>query len=124
MKLGRKITSGKYKKQKKRKKYEKGRDIRVVNIGKNKTKKIKGRGSTKKTVLLSTEIANIYNKKEKESKKVKIKNVLETPQNRFWARQNRLAKGSIIETEIGKAKITNRPSQEGSVQAVLIEDSE
>ena len=50
-----------------------------------------------------------------------LKNVLETPSNRFLARQNILTKGAIVETESGKAKITNRPSQEGSVQGVLIE---
>jgi small subunit ribosomal protein S8e len=54
------------------------------------------------------------------SKKVSIKNVLETPANTFLARQNILIKGAIIETELGKAKITNRPSQEGNVQAILI----
>ena len=57
------------------------------------------------------------------SKKVEIKNVIETPQNRFLSRQNRLAKGVIIETSAGKARITNRPSREGCVNAVLIKDS-
>ena len=30
-------------------------------------------------------------------------------------------KGAIIETSAGKARITNRPSQEGQINAVLIE---
>ena len=54
-------------------------------------------------------------------KKAEIKNVFETPSNRFLARQNILTKGAIVETSEGKARITNRPSQEGSVQGVLIE---
>ena len=59
--------------------------------------------------------------KNKTSKKIEIKNVLETPSNRFLARQNIITKGTIVETELGKAKITNRPSQEGVVNGILIE---
>jgi len=54
-------------------------------------------------------------------KKADIKNVEETPQNRFFARQNRLVKSALIETSLGKARITNRPSQEGHINAVLVE---
>ena len=52
--------------------------------------------------------------------KAEIKNVIETPQNRFLARQNRLLKGAIIETSKGNARITNRPGQDGTAYAVLI----
>jgi small subunit ribosomal protein S8e len=55
--------------------------------------------------------------------KAKIINVVETPQNRFLSRQNRLMKGAVIETSLGKAKITNRPTQEGQVNAILITES-
>ena len=77
-------------------------------------------GGKKQKVLLSANTANIIDPKTKKAKKVKIKNVLETPSNRFLARQNILIKGAVIETELGKAKITNRPSQEGMVQGVLV----
>ncbi len=73
---------------------------------------------TKKLVSFSNNIANVMAKGK--SKKSAIKNVLETPSNTFLARQNILVKGAIIETELGKAKITNRPSQEGNVQAELL----
>ena len=54
-------------------------------------------------------------------KPLEIKNVLETPSNKFLARQNILTKGTIVQTEAGKVKITNRPSQEGMINGVLIE---
>ena len=60
-------------------------------------------------------------KKTGKIRHARIKNVIETPSNRFLARQNVMVKGAIIETELGKARITNRPSQEGSVNAVLLE---
>ena len=56
------------------------------------------------------------------AQKAEIKNVVETPQNKFFARENRLLKGSIIDTTLGKARITNRPSQEGCINAVLVEN--
>ena len=55
------------------------------------------------------------------TKIAEIKNVLETPSNKFFARQDILTKGTIVETEIGKVKITNRPSQEGVINGILVE---
>jgi small subunit ribosomal protein S8e len=121
MRTGRKITGGKYHRAKKRKLYEAKGQTRIVKLGKEKTKKIRVRGGSNKIFTLSSEFANVYSKRTKKSKRAKIKNVLETPSNRFLARQNILLKGALIETEIGKAKITNRPSQEGNIQAVLVE---
>lgn len=121
MRLGRKITGGKYKKQRKKKLYERDMQARVVKLAEIKTKSLKTRGGHEKIVLLSANIANIIDKKTGRAKKAKIKNVLETPSNKFLARQNILIKGAVIETDAGKARITNRPSQEGNVQAVLIE---
>ena len=122
MRKGRKISGGKYKKQRKKKLYEIGRQARIVRLGETKKKKIRTKGGHIKTVLLSSNIANLTDKKTKKSKKSIIKNVIETPSNRFLARQNVLIKGAIIQTEAGRAKITNRPSQEGSVQAILLEE--
>ena len=120
MAQGRKITGGKYKFFRKKKKYEIKGIERKVKLGKTKQKLIRGIGGNKRSVLLSSEFANVFDSATKKSKKVKIKNVLETPSNRFLARQNILVKSAIIETDLGKARITNRPSQEGNVQAVLI----
>ncbi|MEM4153120.1 MAG: 30S ribosomal protein S8e [Candidatus Pacearchaeota archaeon] len=120
MPTGRKITGGKYKKFRKKKLHELQRQPRYVLLGEEKKKIIRCRGGKLKTVLLRTNKANVMDTKNHKAKVVKIVNVLEVPSNRFLARKNVLVKGAIIETEIGKAKITNRPSQEASVEAVLI----
>jgi len=119
MNLGRKISGGKYHKQKKKKLYERKNQERIVELGETKRKNIRTRGGNIKTVLLKTNIANILTKGKVQ--KAGIKKVIETPQNRFLARQNRLIKSAIIDTSLGKARITNRPSQEGMVNAILIE---
>jgi len=119
MKSGRKTTGGRYKKPKKKKLTGKPGQTRIVKLGDRKTKTLKTKGGRKKLVSFLGNIANVISKGK--SKKSTIKNVLETPSNTFLARQNILVKGAIIETELGKAKITNRPSQEGNIQAKLIE---
>ncbi len=119
MDYGRKITGGKYHRQRKKKLYEKKNQERIVVLGETKRKQIRVRGGRIKTILLKTNMANILVKGK--AQKSEIKNVVETPQNKFLARQNRLVKSAIIETSLGKAKITNRPSQEGQVNAILIE---
>ncbi len=117
--MARKITGGKYKKARKQKKTERIRHARLVKLGQEKKKKIRIRNGKEKTVLLSSDRVNIINKKTNKAKVVKIKSILETPANRFLRKV--LMKGAIIDTEAGKARITNRPGQEGSIQAVLIE---
>jgi small subunit ribosomal protein S8e len=119
--LGRKITGGKYKKGSKKKKHQSGHQARIVKLKETKNKILGVRGGNKKVVLLSSNTINLFDKKAKKAKTVKILNVLETPSNRFLARQNVLTKGAIVQTEAGKARITNRPGQEGSVQGILIE---
>lgn len=119
MKTGRKLTGGKYKKARKKKKYELGGQTRVVKLGEKKTKLLKIRGGKQKLVSLSQNTINLIIKGK--AKQAKITNVVETPSNRFLARQNILVKGAIVETDLGKAKITNRPSQEGNVQGIFVE---
>lgn len=119
MKSGRKTSGARYKKPKKKKLTGRQGQARIVKIGETKTKLLRGRGGIRKIVSFLNNIANVTTKGK--TKKSKIKNVIETPSNIFLARQNILVKGAVIETELGKARITNRPSQEGNVQAVLID---
>ena len=118
MNKGRKISGGKYHANRKKKLYEKQTQERIALIGETKTKKIKIRAGKFKTIILKTNTTNIIINGK--AKKAEIKNVIETPQNKFLARQNRLMKGAIIETSLGKAKITNRPTQEGQINAIII----
>jgi len=118
MKSGRKASGGRYKRPKKKKLTGRQGQARIVKLGEQKTKLLRGKGGSKKLVSFFSNIVNVAS--QGKSKKTGIKNVIETPSNIFLARQNILVKGAIIETELGKAKITNRPSQEGNIQAKLI----
>ncbi|OIO25469.1 hypothetical protein AUJ14_04280 [Candidatus Micrarchaeota archaeon CG1_02_55_22] len=59
----------------------------------------------------------------KTSKKSKITNVFESPDNRHNARENILTRGAIIDTEAGRCRVTSRPGQSGLVNTVLLEKS-
>jgi small subunit ribosomal protein S8e len=121
MKLGRKISGGKYTKRMKKKKYSLTGQNKVVKLYKD--EKIKSKrvlGGNTKVYLLRGKFVNVQ-EKGKKSKKVEIKNVLETPSDKFLARQDVLTKGTIVQTELGKVKITNRPTQEGMINGILIE---
>lgn len=121
MNTGRKITGGKYHARRKKRLFEFTSQQRIAVLGNVKRKSIKTRGGHTKTILLSANTANVLDKSGK-VKRADIKNVVETPQNKFFARENRLLKGAIIETSLGKARITNRPTQEGCVNAVLLKE--
>jgi small subunit ribosomal protein S8e len=118
MNNGRKISGGKYHKQKKQRLYEQSNQPRHASLGETKTKQIRVRAGKMKTIILKTDTINLI--VDGKAKKAKITNVIETPQNRFFARQNRLLKSALVETSLGKAKITNRPNQEGQVNGILI----
>jgi small subunit ribosomal protein S8e len=121
MKLGRKISGGRYIKRMKKKKYALPGQGKSVKLSKDEKKKVKRtQGGNKKIYLLGAKFVNIQ-EKGKKTIKIEIKNVLETPSNKFLARQNILTKGTIVETELGKVKITNRPTQEGMINGVLVE---
>ena len=119
MNTGRKISGGKYHARRKKRLHEKQGQERLVVLGDTKRKQMKGMGGNIKIVMLKSNVANVL--VSGKVKQAEIKNVEETPQNKFFARQNRLVKSALIETSLGKARITNRPSQEGHINAVLVE---
>jgi len=113
-------TGARYISFRKKKLYEKGSEPSLTKIGKRQAKNTKGTGGNKKVKLLLTETANVLDPKTKKYEKVKIKAVLENPANRHFIRRNIMTKGAVIDTEKGKAKITSRPGQDGTINAVLI----
>jgi small subunit ribosomal protein S8e len=116
----RKVTGGLYKKHRKKKKYERGRDYIPIKIGEARKKILRVRGGNLKVRLLQTDECIVF----PGGKKVKILSVKENPANPHFVRMNIITKGAIVETELGLAKVVSRPGQDGVVNAVLIEKKE
>ncbi len=119
----RKPTGGLYRPHRKKRKYEMGRPQVETLIGERKIKKVRVRGGNYKIKLFRDMFANVYVPKEGKVVRAEIKRVVENPAHVHYARRNVITKGAIIETSVGLAKVTNRPSQEGIINAVLIEES-
>ena len=76
-------------------------------------------GGNIKASLLSTNKISVADKKGKITL-TEMVNVVENPANPHLVRRNILTKGAIVETKLGKAKLTSRPGQGGTVSGVLI----
>lgn len=116
----RKETGKKYVDYRKKKKFNLAGIRSLTKIGERTTRQTRTIGHNKKVKTLSGNRVNLFDPKSKKCETVAIKTVLENPANRNFVRRNILTKGTVIDTEKGKAKITSRPGQEGSVNAVLI----
>ena len=116
----RKISGGKYIPLRKKKLSERPGTPRMTSLGKDKKKEVRMRGGKGKTALLSTDIAYVVDPKTNKTTKTKIKSVVRSPANRYF--KNVMVKGTLIETELGRAKVTNRPGQHGSVSAILTQE--
>ncbi|MEE8168735.1 MAG: 30S ribosomal protein S8e [Candidatus Hydrothermarchaeales archaeon] len=117
----RKITGGRLRRKRKKKKFEMGGELIKPVIGKKRVKKIRARGGDFKFRVLLAEEANVLVPKTKKCKRSKILSVVENTANPHFARRNIITKGAMILTELGKAKITSRPGQDGIINAVLVE---
>ena len=113
-------TSSRYKKNRTKRLFEQGRVPSLTKIDERKLKVIRTVGGNHKQLLLNENIVNLLDKKTKKYSKAKIISVLETPANRHFVRRSIMTRGCVIQTEKGKAVITNRPGQEGAINAVLI----
>jgi small subunit ribosomal protein S8e len=103
-----------------KRKFEIGSEKNLTTIGDNSVKKVRTRGSNQKMRIKTANIAYVLDKKTKKITKGNIITVKENTANIHYVRRNILNKGAIIETNLGKAKITSRPGQTGVINAVLI----
>jgi len=115
-----KPSGGRYKSLRKKRQYELGRDPSLSKLGNLRHVIIRTRGGNLKFRLLSTDTANVFDPKDKKFKQLKIKTIVENPANRHFVRRNIMTKGAVIETELGKARITSRPGQDRAINAVLL----
>lgn len=116
----RKFTSGRIIRARGKRRFELGGEEASTHLGEKILKTQRGIGGSLKVRLLRDSTAIVMDPKTKTSKKVTIQTVSGNPANVHFVRRNIMTKGAIIKTELGQARITNRPGQEGSINAILI----
>ena len=120
LRASKKSSGGRYVDGRKKKLRELARDPTNSKIGEKKVRTMRVRGGQIKKISLQGDLINVYNPSSKKYEKVKIKTMIENSANRHFIRRNILTKGAVVETDIGKVKVTSRPGQEGSLNGVLL----
>ena len=77
----------------------------------------RGRGGTTKVKARRAGFVNVL--MEGKTKKAKILSVVES-HNPQYARQNIITRGAILNTDVGKVRVTNRVGQDGMVNGILV----
>ncbi len=117
----RKKTGGRLRKFRKKRKFEIGTETQHAVIGEPRTKKYRIKGGGQKIKVRSANFVNVLDPNTNRVKHVKIITVKSNPANPHYVQRNIITKGATIQTELGIARITSRPGQDGVVNAVLIE---
>ena len=117
----RKITGGRRHPAQKKRRAEIGGAPADTHIGETRTRIIRTFGGNFLVMALRANYANVTNPKNGETRKVKIETVEKNTANPNYVRRNLLTKGAIIKTELGSARITSRPGQDGIINALLLE---
>jgi small subunit ribosomal protein S8e len=117
-KTGRRLRYGRGKR-----KFEIGREPHLTTIGQPKTKHVRTEGKNKKIRTLTTNIVYVVDQQTGKTTKTEINSVVENQANIHYIRRNIINKGAIVDTKLGKAKITSRPGQTGTLNAILLKES-
>ncbi|MBS3139585.1 30S ribosomal protein S8e [Candidatus Woesearchaeota archaeon] len=116
----RKVSGGRYHHIRTKKKYELARFPANTKIDdKQRVKTIRMLGGSIKQSLLTAKEINVADKQGK-SQKTELITVVENPANPNLVRRNILTKGAVVETKLGKVKVTSRPGQGASLSGVLV----
>jgi small subunit ribosomal protein S8e len=117
----RKSSGGRRRRAHDKKKYDMGSLPTNPQIGEAERKNSRRAGGNIKTRVKYAEMANVFDPATKKWQQVKMKTEKENPANRNYARMNIITKGAIVDTDVGPIRITSRPGQHGTVNAVLLE---
>jgi len=95
------------------------RKPKLADADKEDRENVRIRGGSEKTVAHRVKFVNV-SMPDGKTKKAAIKVIEDNPANKDFRRENVLSLGGVLDTDVGKVKITSRPSQDGVVNAVLI----
>ena len=92
-----------------------------ATIGTPLRKVYRKRSGLKTVRILSDNIVNVNDPKKGVTKKANMVTVIESPADVNYVRRNIITKGAVVETDIGKVRLTSRPGKDGVLNGVLIE---
>ncbi len=114
------FTGKKYAHFRKKRKRELERPSIETKIGEKRIKKQRVMGGNEKVKLFSTDHINVTDPSTHKTQNVEILGFEENLASKDLNRRHILTKGAIVETELGKVRITSRPGQQGSLNGTLL----
>lgn len=118
----RKPTGGRLVQNRKKRRYEIGREPMFTNLGPESLRKYRTMGGNSKNRMLSAAYANVVDPKTNKVTRTRIVKVAQNPANANYVQRNIMNRGATIQTDVGMARITSRPGQDGTINAVLISE--
>ena len=117
----RKYTGKKYKSfRKKRKRVLERPPINTVIGLPEKKKQQRVMGGNYKQKLFASSYINVTDQTTNKTSKVKILKFESNAASKDLNRRHVLTKGAVVETELGKVKITSRPGQHGVLSGIIV----
>ena len=116
----RSISGGSLRKGYEKKKRELGRPAAATQIAEERKRFVRTWGGNRKIRLYRTTKVNVMDPETGKAKQAVIKDVATNPASREYSRRRIITKGAILETDLGKVRVSNRPGNEGFVNGVLI----
>lgn len=107
----------------KKRKFEIGRETQAATLGEVKRKKVRTRGAHTRVRVITSNVVQVTDPKTGKTRKADIvpPGVVNNPANQHYVRRNIITKGAVVKTSLGLARITSRPGQDGTLNAVLVE---
>ncbi len=117
----RKPTGGRLILARGKKRSEIARERIQAHVADHSQKLVRTKGANQKVKVMATNKINVTDPKSGKTKVTDLTNVTENSANVHYVRRNIITKGAIVETGLGKARVTSRPGQHGALNGVLVE---
>jgi small subunit ribosomal protein S8e len=117
-----KSSGGRKRAYRKKRRFERGSFAVETIPGNSKRKEGRKKGGNRRIRILREKFACVTDPKSGKTEKVEIQRVIRNPANVDYDRRGVITKGTIIKTALGSARVTSRPGQDGTINAVLTEE--
>jgi small subunit ribosomal protein S8e len=118
----RKASGGRRIASHKKRKFEIGRESQPTTLGQPARKTVRTRGGHPRIRIITTNQVHVTDPATKTTRKADIvaPGVVTNAANPHYVRRNIITKGAVVNTNLGRVRITSRPGQDGTLNGVLI----
>jgi small subunit ribosomal protein S8e len=99
-----------------------GRPAAETVIGPRKIKIVRVRGGKNKIKSYIADVVNVADQSTGKTQKVTIKELVVNAASAEYTRRKIITKGAILNTEMGKVRVTSRPGQDGVINGILVRE--